>query len=127
ARRATSAKTSGAANSPRFGALTEYRMAASCHPAPTKTRQRQAGYLAAGAGGPGSGPRMEMAHLLSRTPLPGGAAPNRTTRPAWNWSLPVARFTPKFQSMTVIAQPEMAEPGLARVSQQHLDWRVHQC
>src|SRR5262249_8525670 len=61
-------------------------------------------------------------------PAPATApAPNRTTRSGWNWTLPVARFTPKFQSMTVIAQPEMAEPGLARVSQQHLDWRVHQC
>src|SRR5215831_2398049 len=61
-------------------------------------------------------------------PAPGTApAPNRTTRSAWNWSLPAARFTPKFQSMTVIEQPEIAEPGLARVSRQHLDWRVHQC
>src|SRR5215467_15836237 len=30
-------------------------------------------------------------------PAPATApAPNRTTRSAWNWSLPVARFTPKF-------------------------------
>src|SRR5262245_5440797 len=48
-------------------------------------------------------------------PAPAAApAPNRTTRSPWNWSLPVIRFTHKFQSMTVIAQQEMAEPGLAR-------------
>jgi len=36
---------------------------------------------------------------------------HRTTRSAWNWSLPAIRFTPKFQSMTVIAQPERARPA----------------
>src|SRR5215475_672771 len=51
-----------------------------------------------------------MSDRRSTSP-PCGAVPNRTTRSAWNWSLPAIRFTPKFQNMTVIAQPT---PGSSR-------------
>ena len=78
---------------------------------------------------PGVGAALAVTRTASASRL---SCAHRTTRSAWNWSLPAIRFTPKFQSMTVIAQPE---PGSSRTvtrrrgscRPQHLDWRVHQC